>query len=156
MINYFWFRRDLRLEDNCGLNAALEQGLNVRPIFIFDTNILKKLKSKKDPRVSFIHQKIKELDQNIKAKGGAGIWVYYGEVKEIWKEILQSQAGDVYCNRDYEPAAIDRDHEVEQILRSHGQNLHSFKDQVIFEEDNVLKKDGTPYSLYPLPQSVGA
>jgi len=148
MINYFWFRRDLRLEDNCGLNAALEQGLNVRPIFIFDTNILKKLKSKKDPRVSFIHQQIKELDQNIKAKGGAGIWVYYGEVKEIWKEILQSQAGDVYCNRDYEPAAIDRDHEVEQILRSHGQNLHSFKDQVIFEEDNVLKKDGTPYTVY--------
>ena len=100
MINYFWFRRDLRLEDNCGLNAALEQGLNVRPIFIFDTNILKKLKSKKDPRVSFIHQQIKELDQNIKAKGGAGIWVYYGEVKEIWKEICKETYEETRQNRN--------------------------------------------------------
>ena len=60
-VNIFWFRRDLRLQDNVGLSKALKGKHPVLPIFIFDKNILDKLGNKKDARVQFIHQEIKRL-----------------------------------------------------------------------------------------------
>ncbi|MDD7984861.1 deoxyribodipyrimidine photo-lyase [Lentisphaera marina] len=148
MMNYFWFRRDLRLHDNHGLHAALQNSQVVRPIFIFDTDILDKLTSTSDPRLCFIHNKLSELDEQIKALGGSGLFVYYGKVDQVWQTLLKQSPGNIYCNRDYEPRAIDRDLRVEELLRTMGKNFNSFKDQVIFEEDDILKADGTPYTVY--------
>ena len=147
MISYFWFRRDLRIEDNHGLAAALHNSDKVIPVFIFDTTILDKLPDK-DSRVSFIHKKLLKVDKTIKDKGGSGLQVYHGCPDIIWRELLNKNKGDIYSNRDYEPSAIDRDLRIEEICREQNLNFYSYKDQVIFEENDILKADGKPYTIY--------
>ena len=144
----YWFRRDLRLKDNHALFSALSESAQVLPVFIFDDAILSKL-PKADRRVDFIHRRLSELDAYLRAKGYGGILVLYGDVEKCWKDIDEAyDLEGVYCNRDYEPNAIDRDFRVEEILREKGAYLKSFKDQVIFEESDILKSDGTPYTIY--------
>lgn len=146
--NIFWFRRDMRLQDNAGLYHALKSGHVVKPIFIFDTEILDKLDDRSDARVSFIHTTITELQQEL-AKIGSSLQVYHGSPTEIWKKLAEdSDLVDVYTNRDYERYAIKRDTEVLDILASQGKGLHTFKDQVIFEKGEVLKDDGNPYVVF--------
>ena len=134
MYNVFWFRRDLRLHDNAGLYHALKSGIPVRPIFIFDEDILGKLSDRKDARVTFIYNTIKELRQELSSLG-ADLDVYYGKPKEIWKKISSdSMLHEVFVNRDYEQYAISRDQEVKKILDGSNIGLKTFKDHVIFEK----------------------
>jgi len=143
----FWFRRDLRLTDNTALNAALKSGAKVLPIFIFDRNILDDLE-KNDARVSFIHETLEGLNDQLK-KYNSSIQCFYGTPLEIWKSILNTHdISDVFINKDYEPYAINRDLEVEKLLSEHQVQLHRFKDQVIFEEHEIVKNDGLPYTVY--------
>lgn len=148
-IAVFWFRRDLRLEDNHGLYQALKQNSDVLPLFIFDKAILKELVDKRDRRVDFIHWSLKDLDAKIKAAGGSGLLVVYGEVTDCWRHILETyKPASVYCNHDYEPQAISRDLKIDELCSEYEINFYSYKDQVIFEEDEVLKSDGSPYTVY--------
>ncbi len=143
----FWFRRDLRLTDNTALNAELKSGAKVLPIFIFDRNILDELE-KNDARVSFIHETLEGLNDQLK-KYNSSIQCFYGTPLEIWKSILNTHdISDVFINKDYEPYAINRDLEVEKLLSEHQVQLHRFKDQVIFEEHEIVKNDGLPYTVY--------
>jgi deoxyribodipyrimidine photo-lyase len=143
-ISIFWFRRDLRWEDNAGLYHALRGGLPVLPIFIFDKNILDDLEDRDDARVTYIHDRIRTLGEQ-----GSGIWVEYGEPEEVWKNLLNRfEIGAVYANRDYEPYAKDRDAAVGALLQAKGIPFHTYKDQVIFQYDEVLKDDGTPYTVF--------
>ncbi len=147
-INIFWFRRDLRLEDNAGLYHALKSGAPVLPVFIFDKNILDDLEDKKDARVDFIHREIIRLAEELKALD-SGILVKYGFPQKVWEEL--SEAHDiaaVYTNHDFEPYAKDRDEAVRQILDQKNIPLHTFKDHVIFEKDEVVKDDGKPYTVF--------
>lgn len=147
-ITYFWFRRDLRLEDNAGLFMALKTNVNVQPIFIFDTNILDKLSDKQDRRVSFIHVQILRLNREL-IKYGSGLKVYYGNPIEIFKSLLETTSFHaLYANRDYEPYARERDKEVYEILASKNISFKAFKDHVIFEKDEVIKEDGSPYVVF--------
>jgi deoxyribodipyrimidine photo-lyase len=144
----FWFRRDLRLEDNCALFHALKSDFPVLPLFIFDSLILGALKEKKDKRVSFIFQTIQKLHDNL-TSFGTTLLVKYGKPLEIWKSILHDYpVHSVYINHDYEPYSIERDQTIERFLLSRGIEFHSFKDQVIFEKNEVLKDDGTPYTVF--------
>ncbi|MBL7811215.1 MAG: deoxyribodipyrimidine photo-lyase [Bacteroidetes bacterium] len=146
--NIFWFRRDLRLEDNHGLWECLRAGLPVLPLFIFDTEILGKLENPKDRRVQFIHQEILRLKTELRA-AGSDLLVLHGNPHEIWPTLLAScQANAIYTNRDYEPAAIQRDDTTAKTAAGLGVAFHSFKDQVIFETHEVVKDDGTPYTVY--------
>jgi deoxyribodipyrimidine photo-lyase len=148
MINIFWFRRDLRLEDNAGLYHALKSGLPVLPLFIFDKDILGNLEDRTDARLSFIHQTIGELHEALQGLGSS-IIVKYGKPEEIWKTLLQEyQIANVYTNRDYEPYAQQRDANVKTFLAAHQIGFHDFKDHIIFEKDEVLKSDGTPYTVF--------
>lgn len=149
MKNIFWFRRDLRLQDNAGLYHALRSGIPTQCIFIFDTNILDKLNDRTDARVSFIHQVVLNLNGQLK-EYGSQLQVYYGEPIDIWKNILKNDPDitSVYTNRDYETYALDRDEKVYQLLAARDVKLHTYKDHVIFEKDEVLKKDGTPYTVF--------
>lgn len=145
----FWFRRDLRLDDNHGLFRALQEHDEVIPLFIFDENILEKLTDKTDKRVQFIHRALTELDKKLKLNGKSGLLVLYGDVEKCWREVIQKYSpSDVYTNNDYEPQAIKRDIEVERVLAEKGIGFHSYKDQVIFEESEVLKDDGDPYTVF--------
>ncbi len=147
-IHIFWFRRDIRLQDNCGLSEALKQGLKVLPIFIFDKEILDKLENKKDKRVDYFHQALKEIHQELKTHK-SGITVFYEKPLDVFKKLIQQYDIDaVFCNSDYEPEAILRDMEIEKFLKKNKISFRSFKDQVIFEKDEVVKKDGTPYTVY--------
>lgn len=143
----FWFRRDLRLFDNKGLHKALNSGCKVLPVFIFDENILDSL-PKNDARVSFIYQTLKELDVELK-KHNSSLLIKKGNPIDVIKNITEEfSIKAVYTNKDYEPYAIQRDKEVESFLSSNNIEFHLFKDQVIFEEGEVLKNDGDPYTIF--------
>ncbi|MCF8254763.1 MAG: DNA photolyase family protein [Bacteroidia bacterium] len=148
MLQIFWFRRDLRLEDNAGLFHALKSGKSVLPIFIFDETILEKLEDKKDKRVQFIHQEIERLNQELQALG-SGLQTYYGKPKKVWETLVQTYKIEaVYCNRDYEPQALLRDEIIEKLLAEKGILWHSYKDQCIFEMNEICKDDGLPYTVF--------
>ncbi len=148
----FWFRRDLRLEDNVGLYHALYhaklEGHQVLPIFIFDKTILDKLEDKNDRRVDFIHRAILTLQNQLTEKGKS-LHVEYGNPLDVFSKLLKKYViSKVYTNHDYEPNAIKRDELISDLLRENNIEFHSYKDQVIFEKNEVLKDDGKPYTIY--------
>ncbi len=140
----FWFRRDLRLQDNAGLFHALKENKDVVPIFIFDTTILDKLEDKDDRRVEFIHNSLTVMQQLLEELGSSMI-VFHGDPIAIFKS-LKPKA--VYTNHDYEPYARQRDEVIKNILVEKGSEFQTFKDQVIFEKDEVTKDDGKPYTIF--------
>lgn len=147
MINIFWFRRDLRLVENTALNEALSAGIPVLPVFIFDTNITGELVPD-DARVSFIYDTLISIDNELK-KGGSSILIMQGDPQVIWQELITSfDINSVFINKDYEPYAIQRDSVVEDLLRKNNILLKKYKDQVIFEEKEILKSDNTPYTIF--------
>ena len=147
-LNVFWFRRDLRLEDNAGLFQALQAGNPVLGLFIFDLNILEKLEDKDDARVSFLHQEISRLDEELQGLGSS-LLVKFGRPREVWEKLTEEfQLQQVFTNRDYEPYARERDKEISELLSDRGIAFHTFKDHVIFEGGEILKKDGTPYTVF--------
>ncbi len=147
-ISIFWFRRDLRLEDNTGLFHALKSGNAVLPIFIFDTEILNNLENKNDRRVDFIHQVLIQLQLKIN-KLGSNLSVFNGKPLEIFKDLVQKYSiQSVFTNHDYEPLAIKRDEEIATFLKTQKIDFKSFKDQVIFEKNEITKDDGLPYTIF--------
>jgi deoxyribodipyrimidine photo-lyase len=147
-IAVFWFRRDLRLIDNTALFHALQSKLPVLPVFIFDTNILEKLNSKSDARVSFIHVEILKINNELE-KFGSSLKVIHDNSLSAFRKLTEKyEIEAVFTNRDYEPYAIQRDKEIKIFLNNIGIAFHSFKDQVVFEHDEVLKDDGTPYTVF--------
>ncbi len=147
-ISIFWFRRDLRLHDNTGLYHALKSGNPVLPIFIFDKNILDKLEEKKDRRVGFIHDSVTEMQAEL-LKIGSTLLVKYGTPEEIFPELLnQYHVSAIYTNHDYEPYAHERDGAVCEYAMSEGVEFKTYKDQVIFEKNEVLSGAGTPYTVF--------
>lgn len=147
-VNIFWFRRDLRLDDNVGFYKALNGKFPVLPIFIFDTEILEQL-PKDDARVTFIHDSIQTMHQKLQEVYGSGIATFHGKPLEIFKKITDDfDVQNVITNRDYEPYALKRDAEIENYLSSKNIGLYTFKDHVIFEKKEVVKEDGTPYLVY--------
>jgi deoxyribodipyrimidine photo-lyase len=145
-MNIFWLRRDLRLEDNVALAEALKNG-ETQCVFIFDKLILNQLEED-DARLNFIHETLLELNEKLKILGSS-IKTYFGEPIEIWKQIIKEfEVENVYANKDYEPYAIERDLKVKEQLYVKGVGFSTFKDQVIFEENEVLKDDGKPYTVF--------
>lgn len=147
-ITVFWFRRDLRLEDNVGLLAALKGDYPVLPIFIFDTEILEQL-PKDDARVSFIHKTLQELRALLQEKHNSSLAIHLGRPAEIFRDLIERyNINGVYTNHAYEPYANQRDSMVAKLLSENGIFFKTCKDQVIFEKNEVIKKDGDPYLVY--------
>ncbi len=144
----FWFRRDLRLDDNIGLLEALKGNMPVLPIFIFDTEILKDL-PKNDARLTFIYKKTQEIRKQLQDKYDSSLAIYNGKPLEVFKKLLQEYSiKAVYTNRDYEPYAKKRDKEIKDFLKNKEVDFYDFKDQVIIEKDEIVKADGDPYLVY--------
>ena len=143
----FWFRRDLRLEDNMGLNAALTSGLKVIPIFIFDTDIINKLE-KNDLRIKMIHAALVKLNGAMLGNS-CNVGMYLGNPKAVFESLLKKyKIKRVFTNHDYEPYATKRDSLLKSFLEKKNVTFSSYKDQVIFEKDEVVKDDGNPYKVY--------
>ena len=146
-INIFWFRRDLRLEDNTALKHALADGTPVLPLFIFDTSIIEELPPD-DPRVSFIYDRLSEINSELK-KHNSSLLVFKGDPLSTWKKLTDIyDIGKVYFNKDYEPYAVARDREISSHLYGKGISVFSFKDQVIFEENEILTAEQKPYTIF--------
>lgn len=142
-----WFRRDLRLDDNTALNAAIDEGNPVLCLFIFDTEILDKL-PEDDARVTFIHEELGKIDRVLKKKGSS-VCVRRGKPVDVWKQLIRDyDIASVHTNRDYEPYARDRDHDIARMLKNHDIPFTTHKDQVVFGPGEVLKDDGDPYTVY--------
>lgn len=147
-VNIVWFRRDLRLSDNAALYHALKAGTPVLPIFIFDKQILDQLEDRKDKRVAFIHGAISEMQTQLVSMGSS-MQVFYGKPMEAFSKLVdQYTIGTVFTNHDYEPYALERDASVASFLREKSIGFETFKDQVIFEKNEVVKDDGKPYTVF--------
>jgi len=143
----FWFRRDLRLNDNHGLYQALKSGLPVLPVFIFDKFILDSLE-KDDARVSFIYQTLSRINIQLNSLGSS-LLVLYDKPIDVFEKICNRyKVKNVFTNHDYEPYAIERDKNIAAFLQSKNISFSTFKDQVIFEKNEVLKSDGKPYTIF--------
>ena len=143
----FWFRRDLRIEDNIGFVAALEENDRVLPVFIFDELITNELETD-DPRITFIYESLEKINKTF-SKYGSSLLILKGTPLEVWKELLRDyDMSALYYNKDYEPYARERDKKVEELLQQASVESRSFKDQVIFEEDEVVKGDMKPYHVF--------
>jgi deoxyribodipyrimidine photo-lyase len=147
-ISLFWFRRDLRTTDNKALFYALNSRKPVLPVFIFDTEILDKLEFKKDGRVEFIHNQLTSIKKKLEAYGSS-ILVLHGEPLEIFKWLIGNYpVSEFFFNRDYEPYALERDSKITSLFEKNNIPVQSFKDQVIFEKNEIVKKDSKPYTVF--------
>ena len=147
-VNIFWFRRDLRLDDNAGLYHALKNGRPVLPVFIFDKIILDQLDDKYDRRVEFIDDALQKMQQELEG-WGSSLEIFYGSPEEVFKELIRKyKIEKVFTNHDYEPYARERDDLVFHLLKRSGIGFHTFKDQVIFDKDEIFKDDGKPYTVF--------
>ena len=143
----FWFRRDLRIDDNPGLYEALANSKNVIPIFIFDTNIIDNLPSD-DNRIKFIWHSLSLLNERLKEVGST-LNIFKGNPLEVFKKIiLKYRLISVYVNRDYEKYSIKRDKEINTFLNENKIAFNASKDHVFFEPNEILKSDGTPYTVF--------
>ncbi len=147
-VSIFWFRRDLRLDDNVGFLEALKGDYPVLPIFIFDSEILDKL-PEEDARVSFIFATLQKMRSELQENQKSSLALFYGTPKTIFKNLLKDyEIQVVHTNHDYEPYAKQRDTEIKDLLKEEGVELLTYKDQVIFEKSEVVKDDGDPYVVY--------
>ena len=147
-VNIFWFRRDLRLTDNAGLYHALKSENPVLPVFIFDKIILDKLSDKSDRRVTFIHAALQEMQIALQ-KMDSNLEVFYDTPAGAFNHLCSRyHIEKVFINHDYELYAKNRDSEIATLLKNKGAKLYTFKDQVIFEKDEVVKDDGKPYTVF--------
>ncbi len=146
-ISIFWFRRDLRLEDNTALYSAISDNKNILPVFIFDESILNELETN-DPRVNFIYNTLLGMNKELE-KYNSSIKILKGKIETVWESLIQNYKIDtVFINKDYEPYTIKRDKKIEELLSRKGIRLQAFKDQVIHEEFDVMKADRTPYTVF--------
>lgn len=148
MVNLFWHRRDLRIQDNAGLYHALKDSHPVLPLFIFDTDILDKLEDKTDARVQFIHEEIQRIHRELKTYGSS-ILVRVGRPVEVWQQLVEEyDINKVFTNRDYEPYAKERDQKIRNMLEEKDVSWADYKDHVVFDRDEVVKADGDPYVVF--------
>ena len=146
-INIFWFRRDIRLEDNHGLFQSLDSENKTLPLFIFDTNILDEL-PRDDHRVTFIHKQLQKMQEKLNDQERS-MCIKHGDPEEIIKELLSEyNVASVIVNEDYEPDAIKRDQKIQKLCEEEDVVFKQYKDQVIFHKDEVVKDDGTAYRVY--------
>ncbi|SNS23224.1 deoxyribodipyrimidine photo-lyase [Noviherbaspirillum humi] len=142
-----WFRRDLRAFDHAALYHALKQSRSVYCAFIFDTEILDAL-PRRDRRVEFILAALAELGRDLERLGGSLIVRHAAAAQEIPKLASELGVDAVFVNHDYEPQAIARDTAVASALKEAGRRLLAFKDQAIFEKDEVLSQSARPFSVF--------
>lgn len=146
-VSLFWFRRDLRLDDNIGLYNALESDFPVIPLFIFDDEILEQL-PKNDSRVTFIYESLQKINSELN-QFGSSILIKKGKTNQIWESLINEfNIQEVFFNKDYEPYALERDLQISNLLQSNKIEVSTFKDIVIFEENEITKSDGLPYTIY--------
>ncbi len=143
-----WIRRDLRLSDHAALAQATRAAQQVFVVFVFDTNILDRLKDEDDRRLSFIADSLEEVQAALREKGSDLIVRHGDPVREIPKLVRELKAEALFFNRDHEPQAKRRDEKVTQAVQALGADSHSYKDQVVFAFPEIVTQQGQPYRVF--------
>ena len=150
-VGLVWFRRDLRAQDHPALLQALRQCAQVHCVFVFDTDILDAL-PRADRRVEFIHAALLELDAQLRTLSGhacGGLIVCHGSASTQIPALAQALGADaVFIHHDDEPQALARDAQVRTALTLQRRAMHSLQDQTIFERQQLLTQNGTPYTVF--------
>ena len=148
VVNIFWMRRDLRLDDNTALYHVLKTRENVLPVFIYNPDILERLEVRPDFRVNFIYKTLAGIKESLE-KLGSSLYIAHGRPQDVFKRMAEEyHICSVYTNRDYEPYSVYRDLQVERFLKINKIEYHSYKDHVLFEKDELVKEDGKPYTVF--------
>ena len=142
-----WLRRDLRLQDQPALTAACADCDDVIPLFVFDDPLLRS-RQFGSPCLTFMVSCLDELAGALAARGLALQWRRGNQIDEVIRFVADVKADAVYWNRDYEPAAIERDRKVQQALMTRGVMVHTFKDHVVFEAEEIRGSTGDPLKRY--------
>lgn len=148
VVNIFWMRRDLRLDDNTALFHALKTRENVLPVYIGNPDILARKNAGFDYRINFVYDTLRQIKAELE-KFGSSLYVAHGRPIDIFKELVEKyHICSVYCNRDYEPYTLRRDADIERFLKTWHIEFLSYKDHVLFEKDELVKNDGKPYTVF--------
>ncbi len=142
-----WLRRDLRLQDQPALTAACADCDDVIPLFIFDDPLLRS-RQFGSPCVTFMLSCLDELAGSLAVRGLALQWRRGNQIEEAIRFVEDVKADAVYWNRDYEPAAIERDRKIQQALMTRGVVVRTFKDHVVFEAEEIRGSTGDPLQRY--------
>ncbi len=143
-----WHRRDLRTHDNTALFNALQETTDILPLFIFADDILKQRDDFSPACVKFMTESLKDLSAQYERLGGKLI-LRRGFFLEVLHEVVrESEARAIYFNEDYEPAAKARDNDVIQTFTKLGLQVRAFKDQALFAKQELLTKQGKPYTVF--------
>ena len=147
-LSIFWFRRDLRLYDNHALYEALKSGNEVLAIYIFDKTLLKLIENNADPSITFIYRTLEELQRQL-ISVGSSLMVIHDDLRGAFETLsTRYNITSIYANAEYEPDALKRDRQIEHYLKSKKIQCNLFKDEVIFEKNEIVKTDGTPYLIF--------
>lgn len=146
--NLCWIRRDLRLHDHHALSRALKEAEETYLVFIFDQNILGKLSDKNDKRITLIMDALVEMEETLNTHRSSLIIRFGDPVKLIPELAKELQIDGLYFNRDYEPYAKRRDEAVEKSLRGKNIAVHTFKDHVFYEKNEVLTGAREIYKVF--------
>ena len=144
-----WFRRDLRVTDNTALHEADRAAERVVPVFCWDDAILRSA-DVGGARVAFLLESLRSLEANLDALGHRLV-VRRGRPEEVLRTLArEAGASAIFANRDYEPYARERDARVAAALASEGVAFRSFKDSVVWEEREVLRRTSSGPPLTPV------
>ena len=148
VVNIFWMRRDLRLDDNTALFHALKTRENVLPVYIGNPDILARKNAGFDYRINFVYDTLRQIKTELE-KFGSSLYVAHGRPIDIFKGLVEKyHICSVYCNRDYEPYTIRRDADIERFLKTWHIEFLTYKDHVLFEKEELVKNDGKPYTVF--------
>ena len=142
-----WFRRDLRITDNTALARAAAEGERLLPVFVLDDAILAR-RDTGAARVRFMLESLAALADAL-ADCGSRLVLLRGDPAKTLLDVARAVGAEaVHWNKDYEPYARGRDARVTEALTAHGVRTHGWKDQVLFEEREILTAQGKPYTVY--------
>lgn len=145
----FVFHRDLRLDDNTGLQAALEQSESVMPCFIFDPRqIGARNEFKSNNALQFMIESIQDLASQL-AQQKAHLYIFYGITENIVSQLLVKEKIDaVFCNRDYTPFSLKRDEAIAHACHLRKAVFETYADTLLHEPEKILSLSGTPYTIF--------
>lgn len=147
-LSLFVFRRDLRLEDNTALIAALNHSDDVLPCFILDPRQIQKNSYKSDHCITFMVQSLYDLHEQLKHKSGR-LYLFYGNAEAVIQDLVEHLGIDaVFVNHDYTPFSKKRDNIIERVCKKNKVVFNVYDDALLHQPEATLKANGQPYVVF--------
>lgn len=142
-----WFRLDLRLDDNLALHEAIKTGSTIIPVYIHDS------KSEGEWRhgaVSqwWLNQSLKKLSEKFHSYGSKLIFRKGDSLTELQLLLRETGARTIFWNRRYEPALIQRDQNIQRILKKQGVEVQTFNSSLLNEPWHIQTGSKTPFRVF--------